>query len=159
MNEFKPISQGIIDQVGKWEHILINLPEKLVSTRRNMQQRNIKQIVGHMIDSASNNRHRFVHLQYQDSPLTYPNYATHGKNDRWIAIQNYEQVDWQQLIQTWKYANKLVAHVIDHIDGSKLDNLWDTSDGNMVSLKDMITDYLRHLKLHLKEIDELIQAD
>lgn len=159
MKEFQPISQGIVDQVDKWEHILMHLPEKLVSIRRNSQYRNIKQIVGHMIDSASNNRHRFVHLQYQQSPLTYPNYATHGNNDKWIAIQNYEQADWQELIQIWKYANKLVAHVIGNVDESKLDNEWNAGDGQFFNLRDMINDYLRHLKLHLKEIDDLIQAD
>jgi DNA-directed RNA polymerase delta subunit len=32
-----------------------------------------------------------------------------------------------------------------------------SATGETVSLKDMISDYLRHFKLHLAEIEELIQ--
>ena len=50
--------------------------------RRNSQDRTIKQILGHLVDSASNNMHRIVHFQYHDSPLHFPNYATNGNKDR-----------------------------------------------------------------------------
>lgn len=52
-----------------------NHQETLV-TGRNSQNRSIKQILGHLIDSPSNNNHRIVHLQYQPTSLVFPNYAT-----------------------------------------------------------------------------------
>lgn len=159
MNEFENISSGIIHLVNTWEPVLKNLPEKLITIRKNKQQRTIKQILGHLIDSASNNRHRIVHLQYQTSPLNYPNYAANGNNDRWIAIQNYQKADWNNLIQLWKFANIHFAHIIQYIDNDKLENKWHYNEVKLITLKEMVIDYLRHLKLHLNEIDELIQAD
>jgi hypothetical protein len=109
-----------------------------------------------MIDSASNNIHRIVHMQYQPSPLKFPNYATNGNNDRWIAIQNYQDEDWTDLINIWKYSNIHIVHVIKNVDPSKLNNQWLYNEEEVISLKDGILDYLRHFELHLKEIEELI---
>ncbi|MGD9558360.1 MAG: hypothetical protein AB7V25_15145 [Mangrovibacterium sp.] len=157
INEFEPIVQGIVARVSEWENRLLQLQDDVISQRRNSQQRTIKQIVGHMIDSASNNTHRVVHLQYQPGPFSFPNYATFGNNDRWIAIQNYQDENWHNLVQHWKYANLHVAHVVGNIREDKLNNQWIAVPGQLVSLKEMITDYLRHLDLHLGEIEEILE--
>ena len=101
-------------------------------------------------------KNRIVHLQYRESPLRFPNYATDGNNDRWIAIQNYQEEDWNLLVQTWKFANLHIIHVIRNVDPSKLENLWHYNETRLISLEEGIVDYLRHFKLHLQEIDELI---
>jgi len=75
MNEIERNNKKLISLILEWEHRLVSLPEDVFSLRRNSQNRTIKQIVGHMIDSATNNTHRIVHLQYQPSPLVYPDYA------------------------------------------------------------------------------------
>jgi hypothetical protein len=156
IKEFEPVSEGISVLVSEWEPKLLSLTNEVITQRRNSQDRTIKQIVGHMIDSASNNIHRIVHLQYQKSPLKFPNYATDGNNDRWIAIQNYLEEDWENMINMWKYSNLHIVHVIKSVDPSKLNQQWHYSEEKLISLKDGIIDYLRHFKLHLDEIDELI---
>lgn len=153
--DFSEITKGILALVDQWEIYLKELDTELISNRQNSQNRTIKQIVGHMIDSASNNTHRIIHLQYQENPLVFPDYANFGNNDRWIAIQNYQSENWDDLIQLWKYSQKHIAHVIHNVNPAKLANEWISAKGNKVSLEDMITDYLRHLKLHLSEIEEL----
>lgn len=159
IKEFEPIIQGLLTLIDEWEPKLIILSNEVISERRNSQGRTIKQIVGHMIDSASNNTHRIVYLQYQPSPLIYPDYANLGNNDRWIAIQNYQEERWSDLIQLWKYSNLHIAHVIRNVNVDKLENEWITALNAKVSLKAMILDYLRHFKLHLSEIEELINED
>lgn len=156
IKEFEPVSKGIMTLIKEWEPKLLSLPNQVLAQRRNNQNRTIKQIVGHMTDSASNNTHRIVHLQYQESPFRFPNYASHGNNDRWIAIQNYQDEDWENMINMWKYLNLHFVHVIKNVDASKLNQQWYCSEERMISLKDCIIDYLRHFKLHLNEIDELI---
>jgi hypothetical protein len=158
IKEFEPITQGVLSLIQEWEPRLLALSKDIITERRNTQNRTIKQIVGHMIDSASNNTHRIVHLQYQESPLRFPNYATNGNNDRWIAIQNYQDEDWKSMINLWKYSNWHIVHVIKNVDSSKLDNQWYYSEERLISLKASIIDYLRHFKLHLDEIDELIKS-
>jgi len=156
MNEFESNNQEILNLIKDWEPKLLALSEDLITKRRNGQNRNIKQIVGHLVDSASNNTHRIIHLQYQPSPLIYPDYANLGNNDRWIAIQNYQDEKWNELVQLWKYSNIHIVHVIKNVNPDKLNNEWITALNKNVSLKAMIIDYLRHFKLHLSEIDELI---
>ena len=104
MKEFDPICAELEELIQSWEPVLINLPENVISRRRNSQNRTIKQITGHMVDSSSNNTHRIVHLQYQATPFVFPNYATYGNNDKWIAIQDYQNEEWKTLIQLWKYS-------------------------------------------------------
>ena len=158
MNEFNSQNQELNRLINDWEARLIALPNHIVSDRKNKQHRTVKQILGHLVDSASNNTHRIIHLQYQQSPLQYPNYATNGNNDRWIAIQNYQDEDWTALVNLWKYSNQHIIHVINNVDTSKLGNTWQNAENSYVSLKDIIMDYYRHLKLHLDEINELIVA-
>ena len=159
IKEFEPITEGVLNLMNEWESKLLNLDKELIITKRNSQDRTIKQIVGHMIDSASNNTHRIVHMQYQPSPLKFPNYATNGNNDRWIAIQNYQEENWADMINLWKYSNLHILHVIKNVDSSKLETEWHYSEERLISLKAGIIDYLRHFKLHLDEIDELIKAN
>lgn len=157
MNEFAEVNQELIRLINEWEPILSNLPEDVITKRRNHQNRTIKQILGHMIDSASNNTHRIIHLQYQPNPLIFPDYANLGNNDRWIAIQNYQDENWDHMIQLWKYSNLHIVHVINNVSKDKLDNVWINALNKAISLREMIIDYLRHFKLHLNEINDLIQ--
>ena len=156
MEEFNANNKEMEQLIAVWESKLLAIPEDLLASRRNNQQRTIKQILGHMVDSASNNTHRIIHLQYQPSPLQFPDYANLGNNDRWIAIQDYQSENWHDLVKLWRYANLHLIHVINHLDNSKLDNEWTTALNWRVTLRDMVLDYLPHFKLHLTEIDQLL---
>jgi hypothetical protein len=159
MNKFETLCEELQMLIESWEPRLMALPPDLILEDRNNQDRNIRQIVGHMVDSASNNTHRIVHLQYRESPLRFPNYATQGNNDRWIAIQDYESEDWHNLVNLWKYANLHIIHVIKNVDPSKLENQWYFDEKTLISLQEGIVDYLRHFKLHLDEITDLENKD
>jgi hypothetical protein len=159
MKESSLIIKELIDLVNYWEPIFARLPNEIITQRRNKQTRTIKQIVGHMIDSASNNTHRIVHLQYQQTPLSFPNYATFGNNDRWIEIQDYQNEDWMILIQLWKYSLLHISHVIKNVNDDKLKNEWISGPDQKLSLESIIVDFPRHFRLHLSEINELINKD
>ncbi len=156
MNEFETLCKEIEALVQEWEPKLNSLPEEIISKRRNVQNRNMKQITGHIIDSCTNNIHRIVHLQNLASPLVYPNYASHGNNDKWIAIQDYENEDWNILVQLMKYSLLHISHIIRNVNSDMLNNEWIAGEDRNIKLKDLIVDFLRHLKLHLSEIDDLI---
>jgi hypothetical protein len=157
MIETTSITREIMTIIQDWEPKLSVINDSILTSRRNCQNRTIKQILGHLIDSTSNNIHRIVHLQYQLSPLEFPNYATFGNNDRWIAIQNYQNENWQILIQLWKFSLLHFCHVINNVDELKLDNEWISGPGEKVTLKNMIIDFNRHLNLHLSEINDLME--
>jgi len=156
MNEFERNNQELLSLIAEWEPKLLSIPEDILIKRQNTQHRTIKQIVGHMIDSATNNTHRIIHLQYQPSPLIYPDYANLGNNERWIAIQDYKNENWAVLVGLWKYSNIHIVHVIQHVNPDKLNNEWITALNMKVSLKSMIQNYTGHIKLHMNDIEELL---
>lgn len=142
--------------VEEEEGVLRNLPIEVITKRRNCQNRTIKQIVGHLIDSASNNQQRMVRLQYSKHLLVFPDYRQ--DNDLWIALQDYQDEDWNELVSLWKYYNLHIVHLIKAVDNSKLDSYWCDFEGTKVTLKEMIDGYLDHLNLHIKEIHQLIDG-
>ncbi len=152
--DFTHITDGIRVVLDREEPLLRNLQEDAITLKRNSQNRNIKQILGHLIDSASNNHQRMVRLQYHQQ-LDFPDYRQH--NDLWITLQNYGHADWQDLIQLWKYYNIHIIHIVQSIDPLKLTNVWYDFEGTKVTLQDMIEGYLDHLHLHVKEIHELVE--
>lgn len=153
-DDLRNITNGIARIVDQWESRLRNLTYEEIAERRNYQDRTVKQLVGHMVDSASNNQQRMTRLQYNDV-LEFPDYTQ--DNDRWIAIQNYQDFEWSNLISLWKFSNLHIIHVIENMDISKLGNVWTDYEGNKVTLADMVSGYLSHLQLHTDEIEDILK--
>ena len=152
-NDFKLITDGIKKVIDAEEGFLSALPVDVITLRRNSQNRSIKQILGHLVDSASNNHQRMVRLQYCKDLLFFPDYRQ--DNDLWIALQDYQNADWENLIQLWKFFNLHIIQVINSVDLSKLDSYWCDFERTKFTLKEMIDGYLDHLHLHIREIKEL----
>ena len=155
-HDYLDITTGIARIIATWENKLMNLQTEVISKRFNVQNRSIKQLLGHLIDSASNNHQRMIRLQY-NSELVFPDYRQ--DNDRWIAIQNYQDANWPNLVQLWKFFNLHMIQVIQSIDNSRLQNQWKDFEGTSVTLDQMIVGYLDHLNLHMNEIQELIDNE
>lgn len=152
-NKFTHITNGVAKVIETEESLLTSLPVEVITQRQNKQNRTIKQILGHLIDSASNNHQRIVRLQYSKDLLFFPDYRQ--DNDLWIALQDYQNADWINLIQLWKFYNLHIIQVIHSVDTAKMDSYWCDFEGSKVTLKEMIEGYLDHLYLHMKEIHEL----
>jgi hypothetical protein len=151
---FNDISERIEELIDLWEVKLLQLPFEVRTERYNNQNRTIKQILGHLIDSAANNHQRIVRLQYCPK-LEFPDYRQ--DNDTWIDIQKYQNEDWSLMINFWKYYNLHMVHLFLHINPECLKNTWTDFESSTVSLREMIEGYLVHLELHLLEISDLIK--
>src|ERR1700678_4813327 len=75
-----------------------------------------KQVLGHLIDSASNNHQRFVRAMLQPS-LDFPGYDQDGN----VRVQAIHEADWSLLVSLWAAYNRYLAHLIAHLPESKLD--------------------------------------
>ena len=113
-NNFIHVTTGITQVIEAEEKLLSSLPVEVITQRRNGQNRTIKQILGHLINSASNNHQRMVRLQYSKDLLFFPDYTQ--DNDLWIVLQDYQNADWSNLIQLWKFYNLHIIQVIHSID-------------------------------------------
>lgn len=153
-SNFIHITASIAQVIEAEEKLLSSLPVEVITQRRNAQNRTIKQILGHLIDSASNNHQRMVRLQYSKDLLFFTDYTQ--DNNLWIALQDYQNEDWANLIQLWKCYNLHIIQIINSVDKNRLDSYWCDFTGVKVTLQEMIEGYLGHLHLHIKEIHELI---
>ena len=163
--KYKEIVDSINEIMSREIPMLLSLTEEQVSLKRNVQSRTVKMLVGHLIDSASNNHQRMVRLQYaprcghsmpntEMGMLVFPDYTQ--DNDLWIALQDYQHEDWQTLVMLLKLYNQHICHVISSVDKTKLNNYWIDYEGSRVTLDAMIRGYVNHLNLHLGQIHELI---
>ncbi len=148
-------SQKLEEMILNWENRLLSLSEEQVSLKRNRQKRNVKQILGHLIDSSVNNHHRIVRLQCIKR-LTFPDYQ--ADNDTWIHIQDYENRDWYLLVQLWKAYGLHISYIMRQVNEKDLDNLWTDGFIKPVTLENIITDFPEHFELHMNEIKELIES-
>lgn len=106
-----------------------------------------KQILGHLIDSASNNHQRFVRASLQDS-LDFPGYD----QDASVRIQQFQLAPWAMLVTLWHSYNRLLAHVIAHLPPSHLNVQCRIGDDPPVTLEFLATDYVAHLQHHLAQM-------
>jgi hypothetical protein len=132
---------------------LRTLSAALVSHRPSPDRWTIKEVLGHLIDSAANNHQRFVRAQFTDR-LVFPKY---DQND-WVRCQFYDKVEWNDLIELWQQYNLHLAHVIRNIPDRALNTTCVIGDYEPMTLKFLIEDYLAHLKHHLTKIDERVRA-
>ena len=112
-----------------------------------------KQVLGHLVDSAVNNQHRFVRAQLGGA-LTFPGY----EQDGWVRVQGYEERPWTELVLLWSALNRHLAHVIARIDPAALETPCTIGGGAPVTLRFIAEDYVRHLRHHLAQILEPQEA-
>lgn len=119
-----------------------------------------KEILGHLVDSASNNHQRFVRARFQNN-LVFQGY----NQDDWVKVQNYQFVNWFSVVELWKGFNFLIVHLIAEIPDEILlkrtveHNFYDIAyvvvqKGEPATLEYFIKDYYLHLRHHLEQIFE-----
>ena len=106
-----------------------------------------KEILGHLLDSAVNNHHRFVRAQ-QVEELTFPAYA----QEHWVSSQGYAERPWLELVDLWRLYNRHLAHVISMIPEEQLAVMCVIGSDEPVTLSYVVEDYLVHLRHHLQEL-------
>jgi hypothetical protein len=106
-----------------------------------------KQIIGHLIDSASNNHQRFVRAQ-QTASLSFPAY----EQNHWVASQHYNDRSWSELVALWHGYNSHLSHVIARIPDRHLAVPCVIESNNPVTLEFLATDYVAHLRHHLAQV-------
>jgi DinB superfamily len=106
-----------------------------------------KQVIGHLIDSASNNHQRFVRASLQPS-LEFPGYDQNGN----VSIQAPQEADWLLLVSLWSAYNRYLAHVIARLPDSKLQTICRIGPGEPVTLAFLANDYVAHMVHHLKQV-------
>lgn len=147
--------RGVIEGVSP---ALAALDEQRVQTSRAEGKWSVKQIIGHLIDSAANNHRRFVLAQGRDD-LLFEGYD----QEHWVAAQRYASESWTDLLSLWRAYNRHLVWVIEGVSESELlkprvvhslDRIaWKVQrTEDPVTLGFLIGDYIDHLESHLRQI-------
>jgi hypothetical protein len=106
-----------------------------------------KEVIGHLIDSASNNHQRFVRGQIA-AKQEFPGY----EQRQWVGIQNYQAARWHALIDLWQAYNTHLLHVATCMSEEGQRATCRVGSGAEVTLAGLFVDYVDHLRHHLRKM-------
>jgi len=122
---------------------LMRKHRKIASVALNADSWTLQEMVGHLIDSASNNHQRFIRLQLSVC-LVLPAYDA----EEWKKVSKAGTMDYRFLTDFWKRYNEFLLLLIERLDPSSLANVWETDKGD-ITLESLVGDYFGHIRWHL----------
>lgn len=142
--------------VAGFQSLLDRTPREATSVRVAPDAWTLSEIVGHLIDSASNNHQRFARLRLGDLE-GFPGYETLG----WVQAQNHDACGFDTLSRLWTAFNAFLLRLAETTPRAALSNAWIRPDGPQ-TLEFLVNDYFAHLDLHAehyaKRLDEARDA-
>jgi hypothetical protein len=106
-----------------------------------------KQIVGHLLDSCTNNRQRFVRAAI-DGAYIGPFYDQEG----WVVAHGYAAQDWETLLRWWRTEHEILGAVVDRIREERLGVPCTVGTDKPVTLRFLIEDYIAHQRHHFAQL-------
>lgn len=106
-----------------------------------------KQELGHLIDSATNNRVRFV-VAGLAGKYVGPTYD----GDGWVDLGGYAHAPWIDLIELWERLNRSLAVLIERMPEERLGSLCKIGDNEEATLGFLMEDYVSHMETHLAHV-------
>jgi len=146
-NPFFAIASDLGRTVAQAKPLLMKLDNADTSARPSENKWAKKEILGHLLDSASNNHQRFVRAIQQGS-LTFPGYDQNFLVD----LQRFVDVDWNFLVDFWAAYNRFLAHVLNNLPAGAAKILCNIGNNKPATLEWIASDYVAHLKHHLNQI-------
>ena len=159
-----PCAEELRRLVGLYNVSLGLLDERTVRRRPAPGKWSVAEIIGHLVDSASNNHQRFVRGRWQDDVV-----FTGYDQDVWVSAQRYQDEEWHVVLQLWWSFNLHIAHVMERTPAEvrakaytrhNLDEVGfrPMTAGTPATLDWLMEDYVEHLKHHLKQVDALLAS-
>jgi len=131
--------------INKVPIILSEISEEEMAIKPSLNNWSKKEIMGHLIDSATNNHQRFVRGQFEPIPeIRYD-------QNKWNEFSFYQEIDSNQIISFWTIYNKQLLEIIKRISTENLKKQIKVGD-NLMTIEFLIIDYVDHLEHHLKQV-------
>jgi len=123
-----------------------------------------REVIGHLIDSACNNHRRFI-LNQDAERLSIDPYD----QEKWVSLSHYADTPASVLVPAWRTYNDQIARVIERIPdevlsrrrGPILDYRFpylNYQPSDAATLRDLVEDYVGHIRHHFKHIRALVQV-
>jgi hypothetical protein len=141
-------AEHLLETLKKALPLLRQITDEAATTKPRPEKWSKKEVLGHLIDSASNNQHKFVRTMQANGHLNFVGYA----QDFWVAAQAYNAANWLEIIALWESYNRHLARIIRNAPTEKLEHTISIEGSKPFSLRFIMADYVEHLKHHLKQI-------
>ena len=139
--------------LNRLQYLINTIPDKLraipdadFSHKPAPEKWSKKEIIGHLIDSATNNHHRFVRAQFEDAPK-----ITYALNE-WNTASRYQDMESRHVIAFWANYNQHLIEVVKRIPQADMLRECNNGGENNVTLQWLIEDYVAHMEHHLRQI-------
>lgn len=148
--ELQKVIDRLEEHINKVPQKFLNYSESELTRNPASDKWSKKEILGHLIDSAANNHHRFIKAQFSPSPFFVDGYA---QND-WVRMQNYNEKDTNELINFWKVYNEHILFIMQNTPEENLILVLKAEDSfeNADNLFLLMKDYVDHMDHHLNKI-------
>lgn len=113
-----------------------------------------KEVLGHLIDSATNNIRRFVEAQFKPRPYLVQPYD----QDQCVAVNQYQSLPVSELLSLWTALNRHVVTIMERQDAQSL-ALPVQVNTAQYTLAWLLTDYVDHLEHHVRQIRQEVAVE
>lgn len=141
------LAQHFSTDLNAIHHELLALDPALADTPWRIGGWTRKQIMGHLLDSATNNRHRFVRAS-RERCQSGPQYG----QEAWVDAHGYANQSWATLLRWWQVEHEILVAVVDRIAEERLEAVYCVGDDAPVTLRFLIEDYVVHQRWHLTQL-------
>jgi hypothetical protein len=142
------VANAFSTDIKELRDMLDDVPAELANVPWRVGGWTRKQILGHLLDSAANNRQRFVRASIEGSYVG-PSYA----QDAWVAAHGYAHLSWKTLVEWWNVEHDILQAVVERIPEERMSVLCTVGDNPRVTLRYLIEDYTRHQFHHFDQIN------
>src|SRR5215470_5233458 len=146
-NIFAATASDLGRTVAEAKPLLLKLNNADTSKRPSPAKWSRKEILGHLMDSATNNHQRFVRAAIQGK-LVFPGY----EQDKLVWLQRFKEMDWGFLVDLWTSYNRFLAHVLTCLPARAAKVTCKIGKNKPATLSFIAQDYVDHLKHHLNQI-------
>jgi DinB superfamily len=147
LNSFPTTAAELRKTVTQCQPMLAELTDSSTSDRPQPAKWSKKEILGHLLDSASNNHQRFVRAALQGD-LVFPGYDQAPL----VELQRFRAMEWKFLVEFWATYNLFLAHVISVLPPEAATANCAIGNNQPATLEWVAQDYVAHLKHHLNQI-------
>jgi hypothetical protein len=151
-------ARRLVDVIGRATPALLGLEDAATARRPAPGKWSPREIIGHLIDSASNNHQRFVRMRERDD-LVVEGY----EQDAWVAGQRYQDAPWAELVVLWMTYNRQLARVMAVTPAADRDRARREHNLHLrayrpvpadraATLGYFMNDYVDHLEHHLAQV-------
>jgi hypothetical protein len=153
-----PCARRLVDAVHRATPSLLALDDTATTRRPAPGKWSPREIIGHLVDSASNNHQRFVRMRDRDD-LVVEGY----EQDAWVTTQRYQEAPWVEIVLLWMTYNRHLARLMAATPAADRDRVRHTHNLHLrayrpvaadraVTLGYFMNDYVDHLEHHLAQV-------